>query len=210
MAEEATTTPAPATGEPNNDPPKGDPPKGTPPAERTFSQADLDRIVQERVARERQKFSDYEDLKGKAAKFDEFEQAQKTELERAQERVAKAEQDAIAAQQAAQESMFRAAVVAEGAKRNVVDPDAAVALIDRAAITFGDDGTPTGVEGAFDSLLTQRPWLTGQRPSVPSADQGARGGANADQLSREALEQMTPEQTVEAYRKGQLRQVTGA
>ena len=52
-------------------------------AERMFSQADLDRIVQDRVARERQKYADYEELKGKAAKLDEYEEANKSEIEKA-------------------------------------------------------------------------------------------------------------------------------
>lgn len=36
-------------------------------AERTFTQAELDQIVQQRIARERDKFSDYDDLKQRAS-----------------------------------------------------------------------------------------------------------------------------------------------
>ena len=54
--------------------------------ERTFTQAELDRIVTERVRRESAKFSDYEEIKAKAAKFDEAEEANKTELQKATER----------------------------------------------------------------------------------------------------------------------------
>ncbi len=50
--------------------------------EKTFTQADVDRIVTNRVA----KYSDYEELKAKAAKFDEVEEANKTELQKAIER----------------------------------------------------------------------------------------------------------------------------
>ena len=53
----------------------------TPPAA-GLSQADVDRIVNERLARERSKFADYGDLKAKAAKFDEAEAAKAPELER--------------------------------------------------------------------------------------------------------------------------------
>lgn len=59
----------------------------TPPA----TQAELNKIIAERVARERGKFADYEDLKGKAAKFDELDQASKSEQERFAERLAAAE-----------------------------------------------------------------------------------------------------------------------
>ena len=55
-------------------------------AEKTFTQADVDKIVTDRLTRERAKYQDYEDLKSKAAKFDEIEEANKTELQKANER----------------------------------------------------------------------------------------------------------------------------
>lgn len=47
------------------------------------SQEDLDRIIRDRVKRERAKFGDYAELKAKAARFDEIEAASKSELEKA-------------------------------------------------------------------------------------------------------------------------------
>lgn len=55
------------------------------------SQAELDRIVQSRLERERAKFADYDDLKAKAAEFEKFEESQKSELQKAQERAEAAE-----------------------------------------------------------------------------------------------------------------------
>lgn len=52
---------------------------------RTFTQAELDAIVQDRLRRERDKYADYETLKDKAAKFDQTEEASKTELQKAQD-----------------------------------------------------------------------------------------------------------------------------
>lgn len=51
--------------------------------ERTFTQDELNKVVADRLARERAKYADYDELKGKAAKFDEAEEASKTELQRA-------------------------------------------------------------------------------------------------------------------------------
>ena len=48
----------------------------------TFTQEDVNRIVAKRVA----KYSDYEDLKAKAAKFDEQVEASKSDLQKATER----------------------------------------------------------------------------------------------------------------------------
>lgn len=59
---------------------------------KTFTQADLDRIVQERVNRERAKYEGFEELKAKAQKFDEQEEANKTELQKAQERATELEE----------------------------------------------------------------------------------------------------------------------
>ena len=53
---------------------------------RTFTQAELDQVVQERLGRERAKYADYETLKEKAAKYDQAEEASKTELQKAQEK----------------------------------------------------------------------------------------------------------------------------
>ena len=54
--------------------------------ERTWTQSQLEAIVQERLDRERAKYSDYEDVKAKAQKYDEAEEANKTELEKATEK----------------------------------------------------------------------------------------------------------------------------
>lgn len=54
--------------------------------EAKFTQADLDRIVQDRLSREREKFADYETFKEKATKFDQLEEASKSELQKATER----------------------------------------------------------------------------------------------------------------------------
>lgn len=54
---------------------------------RTFTQAELDDIVQTRLSKERAKYSDYEELKAKALKFDEAEEAGKSELQKATEKV---------------------------------------------------------------------------------------------------------------------------
>jgi hypothetical protein len=62
-------------------------------AERTFTQAELDQIVQDRLLRERNKYADYDAMKEKAAKLDEIEEASKSELQKAQERAEKLESE---------------------------------------------------------------------------------------------------------------------
>ena len=56
---------------------------------KTFTQDEVNGIVNDRLARERKKYEgiDLDALKKKAAKFDEMEEASKTELEKANEKV---------------------------------------------------------------------------------------------------------------------------
>lgn len=58
----------------------------TPQDERTFTQAEVDNIVSTRIGKERAKYSDYEELKAKAEKYNEIEEANKSELQKANER----------------------------------------------------------------------------------------------------------------------------
>lgn len=53
----------------------------------TFTQEELNSIVNDRLKRERAKYEDYEELKQKASKFDELEEANKTELQKANDTV---------------------------------------------------------------------------------------------------------------------------
>src|SRR5699024_6739656 len=62
------------------------------------SQEELDRRIAKRLERERNKYSDYEELQAKAAQFDELQEANKTEQQKLTERAEKAEREAEAAQ----------------------------------------------------------------------------------------------------------------
>lgn len=53
---------------------------------KTFTQDEVNAIVADRLNRERSKYADYENLKVKAQKYDEAEEASKTELQKATER----------------------------------------------------------------------------------------------------------------------------
>lgn len=58
---------------------------------KTFSQSELDRVVEQRLARERAKFADYDQIKADAAELAKIRDAEKTELQRAVERAEEAE-----------------------------------------------------------------------------------------------------------------------
>ena len=54
----------------------------TPPA----TQADLDRIIADRLSRERARYADYDDLKTKAGEYDKVQDAAKSDLQKANDR----------------------------------------------------------------------------------------------------------------------------
>lgn len=54
--------------------------------EKTFTQDELNKILGERLDRERAKYADFDELKKKAEQFDEIQEQSKSELQKAQER----------------------------------------------------------------------------------------------------------------------------
>jgi len=85
------------------------------------SQDALDRIVTERLRRERAKYADYDDVKAKAARLTEIEDKSKTDSERTAERVAALERDLAATRTTA----LRAQVQA---RHGIADEDAELFL----------------------------------------------------------------------------------
>lgn len=179
-------------------------------ADRTFTQADVDRIVQERVARVKNTPpADYDQLKAAAAELEQLRDAERSELERANGRAESAEQAAAAATDRANRALKRAGLVSAAVEAGAVDP-ATVAdlLLASDQVNVSDDGDVTGAEEAVQALLESKPFLVGKnQPRTPSGDGGNRGngGDGPKQLTQADLANMTPEQIVAADDAGQLR-----
>jgi hypothetical protein len=84
---------------------------------KTFTQADVDRLLADRLARERKKYAGYDDFKKKASELDKLKDANKTELEKKEEQLTK---QAIELQELKVEKIRRSA-----AKEAGLDPDLA-------------------------------------------------------------------------------------
>src|ERR1700738_1169588 len=115
-------------------------PAGTAATEPTFKQADVDRIVSERLARSSAKFADYDALKAKADLHDAAELASQTELQKATARAEAAAKKAAEAAARLQTSSVRSALIAEATKAGAVDGDTVAALVDLAKVTGGAGG----------------------------------------------------------------------
>lgn len=101
MENDETSTEPPAAGEASD----GEAPSDE--GDKTFTQADLDKVLRERVARERAKYADYASLKAKAEEFDKAEAAKKTAEQLQAEALAEAER--VAANARAEVVTYRAA-----------------------------------------------------------------------------------------------------
>lgn len=71
----------------------GTPENGAEGTAENFTQEQVDAIVKDRLAREREKYKDYNDLKNKAAEYDKQQEANKTELQKSQDKVAALEKE---------------------------------------------------------------------------------------------------------------------
>lgn len=134
------------------------------------SQDDLNRIVTDRVGRERAKFSDYKDLKAKADQFDQAQQANQSAEERFNQRIADLERQNAEISTSATRSRIQA-------KFGMSDEDAAVFL------TGADEETMTRAGERYASLVSDRKKQgnhvprEGTSPSTAGADSDERATA---------------------------------
>ena len=150
--------------------------------DKTFTQADLDRVVAERLAREKAKFGDYEDLKRKAAEFDKGQQAQLSEQEKLKAELEAEKAKGSKATEAANQRMMKAELKLQAASQGVpVDRIAAVMkLADTAALKVSDDGEVVGADEAIKACLKANPFLLAGVQGGPNLGGNPNGGKPGD------------------------------
>lgn len=174
---------------------------------KTFTQDELNAIVQDRLARAAKGQPSKDELKAlqeAKAKLEEIEQAGASELEKANTAREKAEAKAAEAVQKANERLIRADAMAELAKQGVTNMEGALRALDKTGLTVEDDGTVSGVEEAVKSLLESIPEFVG-KPAATKVDQGARGTSTKDgQVTAAQLETMSVEEIARATAQGRM------
>lgn len=143
---------------------------------RTFTQADMEAAIGERLRNERKKhaeelakFADYEDFKAKAAKLDELEAAQKSELEKANDAAKAAIERAEAAE----------------AKAAKLEADAVHAAL--VAKVADEEGVPRNLISGADedelraSAQALKDFMESQKPKVPQTNAGGATPAPDDE-----------------------------
>lgn len=136
--------------------------------EAKFTQADMDRVVQKRLAQEAKKTADYEDLK---TKLQSYEDAQKTEAQKAQEAASEWEKKYAALETQVKQSEIKAAVAQ--VNETTLSTDKLLRLLDI------DDAADAG--DAVKAFLAENPQLA-KTPTAAKAPGAAKtsDAANID------------------------------
>lgn len=186
-----------APDDPPADPPKDPPsdpkdPPADPPKEPEYkppaTQADLDRIVGDRVARERAKYSDYAELKRKAEAHDKALEEAQTEQERAVSEARK--EGEKSAREKSDTRLVTAEARALAAEAKFRNPGIAVRTIDLSDVTVNDDGEvdAEAVKAKLKQLADDEPYMIDDgKPSPklkPDPSQGPHGEDDKPSVSR--------------------------
>ena len=172
--------------------------------EKMFTQTELNSFVEERLARERKKFGDYNDLKTKLSEFEKAEQARKeaemTELERYQSQLAEKDGHAQSLTKQLEDlqlevknaKIYNAFIQAAPNANIPADRiEAALKLADLSAVTIGENGAVEGLADVMNALVSQYTFLAkkSQKPvGEPSNTFVDTAEKTAEQQLREAAE----------------------
>ncbi len=136
------------------------PPPGVKPP-KTFTQAELDRIIKERLTREQTRFADYDDLKKAAEELSKLKEADLSEQELLKKQIAELEQaqadwDAQGKAREAEvdEKLLRAEAKVVAAELNFIKPAQAytLAAAELRKLEKAEDGEFKGVKGVLEVL----------------------------------------------------------
>lgn len=146
---------------------------------RTFTQAEVNQLITDRIKREREKFAGFDDLKAKAEKWAEFEESQKSETDKLREALDKAKAERDETQKRANARLLEAEFIRAATVAGVKYPRDAYLLAQADKLEFGFDGDKIiGVEEAVKALLDNGR-LVIDKPRAPSLNGGAGGGERA-------------------------------
>ncbi|MDQ0168769.1 phage scaffolding protein [Paenibacillus tundrae] len=194
-------------------------PQADPQPSKTFTQEDVDRMIADRLGRERKKHGDYDDIKAELAKLksaeEERQKAEMTATERAEAERTKALERAEAAEKSREDALTAAnqrlikAEFRDVARELKLRPDAlksALKLVDLSAVEVDDEGNVKGLEDAVKALIEDNPYMIEQAPVEPRTI-GAPSGGEAkpaktkEQILAEAKAKASENPTPEAIAK---------
>jgi hypothetical protein len=190
VVEEQPEAPAPPVHEPESEvtpaPPALEAEEQTSDDDEAAKKAALDR----KLTRENQALR--KRLKEQEEKVRKYEEASLSEQERQERRLKELEEQNRAYEDRLRESSLSASVSAEAARLNIIDPDAAVKLLDSTSLEYDPQTGWTGIEEALEDLVEQRPYLVRAEQKVAAPKEApANPARRRTRLTREALANMS-------------------
>lgn len=154
----------------------------------TLEQA-LDALKKARAeaASHRVKLNEYEDKARRDA------EAQMTEAERYKSRASDLERQVSDLTRSHQERAVKYEVQLHAAKLGIIDPDAAVKLLDLSQLDYDDDGTPKNAGKLLADLIKAKPYLAGT-PASGSVANPARNTSNTTTFTESQISSMTADE----------------
>ena len=156
--------------------------------DRTFTQEEVNRLQAQLRREVRGQYSDYTQLKERAAKADELEQAQLTESERLSQRAIEAEKTASDAHTKMTDALISSEVRVRAVQLGIVDPEVAYVLMDKSNVNYSNDQGVTGIDDALNQLLEQKPYLKGGAVRTPNINPEAGQVAPVSRLTADQKE----------------------
>lgn len=168
------------------------------PEVKTFTQDELDRILADRIARERKKFEGFDDIKRKADEYEKaLEERRLAELsaqERADELRKKAEEEKSGLARQLDElqaqiktEKIRNAFITAASNANIAYVDDAYRLADLSAVEIGEDGKVNGVDDVVKALVEHKPFLIGGTPQPKQIGQPTANTVNPQKTAEQQL-----------------------
>lgn len=119
--------------------------------------------AREELDRHRKKLSVYEKTEKEAeAAKKAAEEAQLSEVERVKKQYSELQSQHDTYTRQMQERVVRYEIENQARGLNIIDPDAAVRLLDWSELEFAEDGTPTNAQKLLEKLVKSKPYLAPQ------------------------------------------------
>jgi Skp family chaperone for outer membrane proteins len=157
-----------------------------------IAQADLDRIVKERLERQAAQFKDFPKYKAAAEKLEQLEAAQQTEAERAQAEAQAASEKLTKVEAELRNTRADAAITAAAAKAGIANTSLAVRLL-TPDMEYDEEGAITSdIAGLVAALVAENPGLAGKAAPPKAPTPGQETAPDPASLTLEEIGKMDP------------------
>lgn len=168
-----------------------DPTAGTPGQDPTKPTMTLEQALEALAATRREAAAHRTEAQALKKAQQEAENAKLSESEKLTKRAAQLEADLEAERVDRRDVINRYEVQLQASRLGIVDPDAAVKLLDWSTVEYREDGSPKNLDAALQALIKARPYLVSPGTPGAGATNPARNHSQGS-LTKAQIEAMAP------------------